>query len=572
MTLDKQESIEYQIDCLYPCSEEDINYAIDKEPFFNWIKENAKDLTDPMIRGLASNLIPLKAVGKDYMYRLIQSLKENGNNTIAKKLIKSLTTCSAKPVSYEVITQLGYTGPERKGTPVNSVLVQVEKIKYRNRGLTLDKGKIYLNANIFAKYVLTRINVVNVFDVLLYIYDKDGFFVEITRDYLKKLCRNILHEANDNIWKRTWENEYFEALMREIPYVKKMNQNAKYINLKNGMLNLYTKRIESHDPKFLSTIQIPINYNPRAKCPNFDNFLFDIFEGDSERIRLIQELLGYCFIQDLKVQKVFIFLGHGSNGKSVLAEIIRQLIGVQNTSNTALSDLTERFGMQNLPGKLVNISTENEVKKISTEILKKVTVGDAVDVEKKYKDSFSTVLFAKIILLMNRMMDTDDTSDGYYRRLQIIPFNKEYTELKVGDIPQEGVSYMDKTLTEKLLKELDGILKFALDGLQRLITNDYNLTRCSASEKALEKYIITQNPIIEFFKTHVKKAPDSQIKRPEIKKTFTLWAKENGFDEAATMGATRFWEIFNRQLVKHNISIHKKRIKGEIYLKGIKID
>lgn len=441
------------------------------------------------------------------------------------------------------------------------------------RGLHVDdKGRLGLNANIFATYVLERMNLVQIESGQIFIYDGREFYVELNDRILKTICRDIIHEAENNIWQRKWESEYIEALRREVPFVDYMNPEKDYINLTNGMLNIYTRELEEHHPDFLSTIQIPIEYKEDAQCPEFIDFLNDIFEDDQERVNLIQELLGYCFLHDVKIQKAFIFVGVGSNGKSVLAEIIRNLIGVQNVSSVALNELGGKFGMQNLPEKLVNISSENEFnKKFNTQNFKMLTSGDAVNVEQKYKDSFNTVLFAKVIVLLNRMMDSDDMSNGYYRRLQIVPFNKVYKELKANETPKDGVNYMDKTLTERLLKELSGILLFALEGLKRLIENDFNLTDSKVCEKALEEYKIKQNPVIEYFNDRIVADSDEQTLRPNFKKDFSLWAMDNGHEENKSIGSTKFWSLFRKVLIENNIETREKKMDGNMYITGIRI-
>jgi len=145
----------------------------------------------------------------------------------------------------------------------------------------------------------------------------------------------------------------------------------------------------------------------------------------------------------------------GANGKSVLAEVIRHIAGPDNVSNVPLAKLTDRFGLDNLPGKTVNISTENELgdKHLNTQNFKAITGGDVVNVEQKYKDSFSCELFCKLLISVNQLPKTLDHSHGYYRRLVIVPFQKVFREEE-----------QDPNLLDKLLTELEGILVFALEG------------------------------------------------------------------------------------------------------------
>src|SRR5699024_12099486 len=86
-------------------------------------------------------------------------------------------------------------------------------------------------------------------------------------------------------------------------------------------------------------------------------------------------------------------------------------------------------------------------------------------------------LYAKLVILLNRLIDSDDTSVGYFRRLVIIPFNKRYYELKQGEQPEEGISYMDVHLIDKLVAEISGIFNFSLEGLHDLMEHDYQLVK-----------------------------------------------------------------------------------------------
>lgn len=565
-----------QMNYVVSAVKESTQYIMMQEPFYQWVKEHVAELNKPLIKALASNLRPFKQVGEEFLNSLILTLRHLENK---EELVEDLRDSLSKddlipmPASYEILIQLGYSGEIKPGSPAESVAANVKMTALNNRGLSLnEKGKLLLNANVFASYILTRINLVQLENGHILAYDHRGYYKEMSEGQLKTICRNILHEAQENIWRRKWESEYFEALKREIPYVECMNSATDYLNLTNGMLNLYTMQFEKHSPAFLSTIQIPIEFNHEATCPLFEKFLVEIFEGDKERVSLIQELLGYCFLHEIRIQKAFIFVGPGSNGKSVLAEIIRNLIGVPNVSNVALSDLSGRFGLQNLPGKLVNISSENEFnKRFNTQNFKMLTGGDAVNVEQKYKDSFNTVLFTKIIILLNRMMDSDDITNAYYRRLQVIPFNKIYKELKANEIPKVGVDYMDKTLTKKLLNELPGILNFALEGLKRLISNNFNMTESQICEQALEDYKRKQNPVIEYLNDRVQVSPGTTTLRPNFKKDFSQWAVINGYEEDCSMGPTKFWDLFKKVLAENNIDIREKKINGEMYVEGLKI-
>ena len=54
------------------------------------------------------------------------------------------------------------------------------------------------------------------------------------------------------------------------------------INVLNGLLNVETKKLREHDPSFLSPIQIPVRFDPDARCPHWDEFVAQVFSEDQE--------------------------------------------------------------------------------------------------------------------------------------------------------------------------------------------------------------------------------------------------------------------------------------------------
>lgn len=380
---------------------------------------------------------------------------------------------------------------------------------------------------------------------------------------LEKACRGILHEVEDAIWRNSWHGEYMSALKLEVDHLAIMDQAKDLINLKNGMLDLCTLTLMPHAPEYYSTVQIPINYNPEATCSGFHAFLESIFDEDQERIALVQEIMGYCLTKDVRLQKAFIFHGIGSNGKSVLANVICHMVGKENTSHVPLSRLSERFGLDNLPGKTVNISTENELgeKHFNTQNFKSITGTDVINVEQKYKDSFSCRLFCKLIVLANKLPTTKDHSHGFYRRIVIVPFNRVFIEKE-----------QDKNFLAKLLTELDGILSFALRGYQRLVLNNHQLTVSSFAEKALAAYKEQQNPVLLFMREQLTFVPEESTERKLVYPAFQRWARKNDLNEFAGITRQAFWNLFRAGAAEVGYEPTTKKIQGNIYLNGVALN
>ena len=77
---------------------------------------------------------------------------------------------------------------------------------------------------------------------------------------------------------------------------------------------------------------ISTNFNPQAKCPNFDKFIKEVFGGDGELISWIQRAFGYSLTGSVQEQVLFICYGTGANGKSTLLETISKILGDYSTN------------------------------------------------------------------------------------------------------------------------------------------------------------------------------------------------------------------------------------------------
>lgn len=527
-------------------------------PLCKWIREQGNSFPGIM-QAVISNFAPLGEEGEE----LIRDLFPDEPEIVDKALAEWQKEKDQWGVAtYEAFTDLGYDGevPKHAKTPYDHLLARKEKRDLNVRGLAYSKqGTLQLNPNIFSRYFQHRLKVVLVKGQGFYAYHQDGYWVALEDVELGKLLRTIVHEAKDDIWKSSWHTELMTTLKLDVPQIDELNPNPELINVKNGMLNLRTFKLTKHHPKCYSSIQLPISYNPDATCPRFEQFLDEIFDGDPELKLLIPEIMGYCLTRDRQLQKAFIFHGGGANGKSVLAEVMRQVAGKQNVSNVPLAKLSERFGLQDLPNKTLNISTENEFvdKHFNTQNFKAITGGDTVNVEQKYRDSYSAELYCKLVILVNSLPRTSDYSHGYYRRLVIIPFNRVFKE------------DADPDLLSRLMDELEGILVLALKGYRRLVSSGYQLTESQAVAEELTRYKSDQNPVLEFVRDKILKVATGEISRRAIYDTYLEWSTDNGIQ---SLNRQQFWKAFRIAIDDLSIPCGEKKVAGQRYFTGIIIN
>jgi putative DNA primase/helicase len=434
------------------------------------------------------------------------------------------------------------------------------------RGFIVDEesGAIKgFNANQFALFVKSRMYIIYAKDGWFYLYEK-GVWGKEEETMILVTLRDILQEPRFGVWTLKREKEYIEALKRTVYYKGEMNPYKNFINLQDCMFNTDDFTIRYHDANFLSSIQIPVEYDSSAKCPRFIKFLEECFQGDEERITVAQEWLGYLLTAETQAQKALILYGGGGNGKGVFSEVLTWLIGEDNISNIPLNELNKGFSRVCIYNKTANISNENETegKGFNTQYFKSIVGEDTINAEQKNKPVFSFKPTAKLVMSMNNLPYTNDKSTGYYRRLSILQFS--------AYIPEEK---RDKQLKEKLKEEIAGIFNWAVEGLKRLRQNNYNFSKCTKMKELLSQYQKDLNPIIQFFEECIEIIDNDNAKEDTklVYNTFKNWAYQNGLRRYANISNQGFWREFDRHAEASGYKIGKSKSNAKRFRTGIKV-
>lgn len=441
---------------------------------------------------------------------------------------------------------------------------EIEELIERGFYIKESTGEVVgFNANFFADYIKNRLPILYAKDGYFYIYKK-GVWMKKEDNDIFTLLRKILQEPRFGVWKRRREEEYIAALKREVYYSKDMNPYKHIINMKNGVFDLNKLQFLPHDPKYLSSIQIPVDYVEDAQCPRFIQYMDEVFEGDIERRDVAQEWYGYAMTTETKAQKALILYGSGGNGKGVFTEVLSMLIGEDNISHIPLNELNKGFSRVCLFNKTANISNENESdgKVFNTQYFKAIVGQDTINAEQKGKPVFSFKPTAKLILSMNNLPATKDKSKGYYRRLAILNFTAQFDE-----------ENSDKDLKKKLEEEMSGIFLWAIEGLKRLRKNDYKFSKCENMERTVKEYEIEQNPMIAFFNECLEKEEDPEYREDNkvIYNTFKNWAQKNGHNGYAGISNQRFWREFKTTAKAKGYQCEGGRSNALRYYTGVKV-
>lgn len=354
----------------------------------------------------------------------------------------------------------------------------------------------------------------------LYIYDtSDGLWYEKSEAEIKRLVCDLLSDECLSFWTVRVAQNVKEQLDVRIPDFT--YNEAKYKNLlalNNCIINLYNRKVYQYSPKYFFRVKSRFNYDKDADCPIFRQYLDTVCEKDQPLIMMLEELLGYLLTNQTKIQFIFYFYGSGKNGKSVFLNVIKELVGEGNFITLTPIQIESSFTRASLENKkvlLIGDMSKKDSSNFITAEIKKLSGGDMISAEKKYGSSYQFKPFVKVVASSNFLPDSsNDSTYGAIRRIFLIPFRHQIKD-----------SEQDLSLMDKLKKELPGILNLAINGLHRLVRNNYQFSFDGTN--AWQNIISKEYPLRSFINEQFKPTPDEFVPYADIKKAYLNWCQKN---------------------------------------------
>lgn len=374
---------------------------------------------------------------------------------------------------------------------------------------------------------------------------RNGIYVDGYNSIEAEMIKQI---PNLNRQKRSEVMAYLELLVN-----KKEMSSANYIAFKNGIYDLDTDNLIKFDPSIIITNKIEFEYNPTAYNETTDKTLNKLACNDPAIRQLLEEVIGYCFYRRNELRKSFILTGDKSNGKSTFLDMIKTLLGDDNTAALDLKELGDRFKTAELFGKLANIGDDIGDEFIANPaVFKKLVSGDRVNVERKGRDPFDFNNYSKLLFSANSIprIGKGKGSEAVIDRLIIVPFDARFSSSDPDFDP-----YIKYKLRQS--GSMEYLIKIGLEGLKRVLKNR-KFTTSERVQKELEEYEENNNPIIGFLK-------DIESDDIENNPTKDIYKKYNEFCIANNFTPMSNIE-FSKQVNKYfGLEVVTKSVKGVKY-------
>jgi putative DNA primase/helicase len=271
-----------------------------------------------------------------------------------------------------------------------------------------------------------------------------------------------------------------------------------------------------HSPESYQTCCLSIAYDPEAQCPQYDKAILEMFSGDAERVRHLNEFIGYAIQPVRDIASIWLWYGGGKNGKTQLYETLMKLMSDDASAVIKIESLGGDFGLSQLVGRRLVVDDDVTANTVLPDgILKQISECKKATIDRKYKDHQDIVCYSLPLMLANNWPITKDVSWGFQRRIQVVPFLENFDGRE------------DKTLFKRIqARELPGVLNRALEGYKRLRQRgDFDPPQACLDAK--DEWLAAANNVAGFLKDEYKPQPKARLLRSKSYEHYSAWCQES---------------------------------------------
>ena len=249
---------------------------------------------------------------------------------------------------------------------------------------------------------------------------------------------------------------------------------ATLLAFKNCLLDYETGEVMALTPKLWITDAVDFAFDPKARCPRWEQFLAEVFPGDRDAQNCVEEQLGYGMTNETKFEKGALWIGKRRSGKSTIAYVLKKLVGersyigltfhtwvkTENSSSAMIGKKAGVFADVRLKPSVQYGKTGFDpggIDHISAEQLLKIIGRDTLSLGEKYgRKPWEGELWIKIYLLSNEVPNLQDGGGVLASRFIKLEFKQTFWGRE------------DPNLRAKLTAELPGIANRCLAAYRRL--------------------------------------------------------------------------------------------------------
>ncbi len=333
-----------------------------------------------------------------------------------------------------------------------------------------------------------------------------------------KLKREIYEEISPYLHAKVAQGvEQIYKALKLAAYAEPLPMERDRIHVANGTVFLNG---DFSEKKAFCNNRLNVEYRPETPPPSrWLRFMEDLL--NPEDIPTLQEYLGYCLIPSTKGQKMLMLIGKGGEGKSRIGLVMNEIFGTNMNTTSIQKVENNRFSRADLENKLLMVDDDMDMSALpKTNYIKSIVTSECrMDVERKGIQSYQSQLYVRFLCFGNGALTAlHDRSDGFFRR-QIV--------LTTRDKPPDRET--DPHLAEKLVAEKEGIFLWMLEGLRRLIANNYRFTISERARDNISTAVRSANNIVDFLSSqgYIRFKADEEAATRDLYEAYEHWCRDN---------------------------------------------
>jgi len=340
---------------------------------------------------------------------------------------------------------------------------------------------------------------------------------------IHKLVRNIKH--CDNVYK------FVAPQLADKTFKQKLNKVPNHLPINKGrVIDLKTLKIRKREMSDYFDFELPYDFTPK-EIKKAEKFFKQIMNSDKEVVRYLQTILGYCITGETDLRSMFIFWGAGSNGKSTLCELLKQILDKFYISADKKIFIKQERGsshtshlMPLVNARLAVLSETEEGEKLNESLIKALTGNDTISARELYGKQFSFKPVAKYIMLTNHKPTFNINDQALLDRIRYIPFNARFSSH-----PKNGEFRKDAHFIDNLMnKHINEVFTWLCIGANNYY-KDGNIDVPKSLQDATNDYINEIDNVSQFISDKCDKKIDNIINRSELYDHYKDYCCDNGF-------------------------------------------
>jgi putative DNA primase/helicase len=355
------------------------------------------------------------------------------------------------------------------------------------------------------------------------------------------------------------------------------DQHPHLLNALNGIINLKTGELLPHDPAAMLTHLVGHSYDAKAYSADYDQFLGSLFTGSPAVASYVSRLGGLILTGEVKDQLLHVFVGDGSNGKSVLLELWRHVLGPKLayiiptellTDDGGRSHLTERMGLNG--ARLAYASETEEDHPLRESLVKSITGADRLSARGVCENRVEFSPSHKTIFCTNFLPRVRGTNSAIWRRLRPVMFARRFwtdaDRIREPDREFRDDDRADPDLLNRLKAGAAGVLAMMVQESVGYYRD--GLAQPAELIELAAQYRKDEDTLGKFCESVLIADSDARTLSRDIRSAYEEWARGEGY--ARPFGA----ESFGKYLAKkyepgpktNGLTTYRVRIRSQFEL------